>query len=415
MIQVDAVIVGAGAAGLSAARVLERSGLAIRVLEAKDRVGGRAFTDRESFAIPFDHGCTWLSAGPYNAFVKLAEENGLRMEECFYPYTKTQTFREGRWATQEESIERDEFVAHCELAIRDASKAGLDVALSDLIDTGSSWKPFFDSHLEAIQGCNSTGCSTLDYARNRADGEDLFLFDGYGSLIEKFGEGLPVELGAEVNRVDWSGEGVAIRSSKCEFSCRSAIITVSTGVLASNQIEFEPALPARRRAAIESLPMGRLAKVAIQFDQNIYGDFRDDAFIYFEKPAMSINMVTGMDDHRMAVAYLGGPLADAVEAMSDEEARDFILDRLEKIFGSTIREHVVGSLCTRWGSDPHIRGSYASALPGHADARAELASTLGDRIIFAGEATSQAHYGFAHGAYLEGKAAAERVIGLLNA
>ncbi len=100
--------------------------------------------------------------------------------------------------------------------------------------------------------------------------------------------------------------------------------------------------------------------------------------------------------------------------MSDQEARDFILDRLEKVFGSGIREHVVSSLCTRWGTDPHVRGSYSSALPGRSDARAELASTLGGRIILAGEATSQAHYGFAHGAYLEGKAAAERVVAMLN-
>jgi monoamine oxidase len=74
----------------------------------------------------------------------------------------------------------------------------------------------------------------------------------------------------------------------------------------------------------------------------------------------------------------------------------------------------VSSLCTRWGSDPHVFGSYACALPGRADARAVLASPLGDRILFAGEATSQAHYGFAHGAYLEGQAAAERVIAMLD-
>ncbi len=160
--------------------------------------------------------------------------------------------------------------------------------------------------------------------------------------------------------------------------------------------------------------MGRFVKVAIQFDRDIYGAFRDDIFIYLERPSTFICIVTGMDDHRMAVAYICGALANEIEQMSDQDARDFFLDRLEKVFGSGIREHVVGSLCTRWGADPHVRGSYASALPGHADARAELASTLGGRIIFAGEATSQAHYGFAHGAYLEGREAAERVIAMLN-
>jgi monoamine oxidase len=242
----------------------------------------------------------------------------------------------------------------------------------------------------------------------------LFVFDGYGSLIEKLGEGLPVELEAEVDRIDWSGDGVVIRSSKGEFSSRSAIITVSTGVLASNQIEFEPALPAAWRAAIESLPMGNFVKVAIQFDRDVYDVFRDDSLVYLERPSTFIDIVTGLDDHRMAIAYIFGARAIEIEQMSVRDARDFILDRLEKVFGTGIREHVVGSLRTRWGADPHVRGSCASALPGRSDARAELAATLGARIIFAGEATSEAHYGFAHGAYLEGKAAAERVVAMLN-
>jgi len=100
--------------------------------------------------------------------------------------------------------------------------------------------------------------------------------------------------------------------------------------------------------------------------------------------------------------------------MSESDALDFILDRLEKVFGSGIRDRVVTSSRTRWGCDPHVLGSYAAALPGRSDARTQLAATLGGRILFAGEATSKAHYGFAHGAYLEGKAAAERVTAMLS-
>ncbi len=414
MRQFDTIVVGAGAAGLSAARTLQRGGLTVRILEAKNRVGGRAFTDHESFGVPFDHGCTWLSAGAYNPLLKLAKEDGFRMEPRFFPLANTKTFREDHWASEDEEIEKNEFIAQCELALQDAAKSGLDVAWTDLIDTKSAWMPYFNGWNDRNQGATTSDCSTLDVARSQGDGELLYVFDGYGSLIEKLGEGLPVELEAEVNRIDWSGDGVAIGSSKGEFSSRSAIVTVSTGVLASDQIEFKPALPAAWRAAIESLPMGRFVKVAIQFDRDIYGDFRDDIFIYLEEPSIFIGIVTGMDDHRMAVAYICGALADEIEEMSDQDARDFFLDRLEKVFGSGIREHVVGSLCTRWGTDPHVRGSYASALPGQSDARAELASTLGDRIIFAGEATSQAHYGFAHGAYLEGRAAAEKLIAMLN-
>jgi monoamine oxidase len=413
MSQLDTIVVGAGAAGLSAARILQRNGLRVRVLEAKNRIGGRAFTDRESFAVPFDHGCTWLSAGDYNPLLKLAMEEGRRMEARFFPTANTKTFLEDRWATEDEESEKNRFMSECERALRETAESGLDVAWTDLIDAKSPWMSYLNGRNER-DGATTSACSTLDVARNQGSGEPLFVYDGYGSLIEALGEGLPIELEAEVDRINWSGEGVVIRSSKGKFSSRTAIVTVSTGVLASNQIEFEPALPAAWRAAIESLPLGSFVKVAIQFDRDANDGFRGDSFVYFEKPSIFIDIVTGLDEHRMAIAYIFGERAIEIERMSEADALDFILARLEKVFGSGIRDRVVTSSRTRWGCDPHVLGSYAAALPGRSDARAQLAATLGDRILFAGEATSKAHYGFAHGAYLEGKSAAERVTAMLS-
>jgi monoamine oxidase len=162
-------------------------------------------------------------------------------------------------------------------------------------------------------GATTSACSTLDVARNQGSGELLFVYDGYGSLIESLGEGLPIELEAEVDRINWSGEGVVIRTSKGEFSSRTAIVTVSTGVLASNQIEFEPALPASWRAAIESLPMGSFVKVAIQFDRDVYDGFRDENFVCLERPSTFIDVVTGLDEHRMAIAYIFGERAIEID------------------------------------------------------------------------------------------------------
>jgi len=160
--------------------------------------------------------------------------------------------------------------------------------------------------------------------------------------------------------------------------------------------------------------MGSFVRVAIQFDRDADGGFGGDNFVYLEKPATFIDFVTGLDEHCMAIAYIFGKRAIEIERMNESDALDFVLGRLEKEFGSRIRDHVVASSRTQWGCDPQVLGSYAAALPGRSDARAEFAATLGGRILFAGEATSNAHYGFAHGAYLEGKAAAERVIAMLS-
>jgi len=288
--QLDAIVVGADAAGLSAARVLQESGLTVRVLEAKNRIGGRALTDRESFAVPFDHGCAWLSAGDYNPLLKLAIEEGRRMEARFFPTANTKTFLEDHWATEDEESEKNCFLSACECALREAAESGLDVAWTDLIDAKSPWMPYLNGRSER-DGATTSACSTLDVARNQGSGELLFVFDGYGSLIETLGEGIPIELEAEVDRIDWSGEGVVIRSSKGEFSSSTAI------------------------------------------------------------------------------AYIFGERAIEIERMSESDALDFILARLEKVFGSGIRDRVVHSSRTQWGCDPHVLGSYAAALPGRSDAR----------------------------------------------
>jgi monoamine oxidase len=113
--------------------------------------------------------------------------------------------------------------------------------------------------------------SILDFANGEADGDKFQLLHGYGALIHKFGKGLPVDLGAAVESINWSCEGVETPTSKATVSSKVVIVTVSTGVLAANRIRFEPGLPDTTRAAIAALPMGRLTKVAIQFDRNVYG------------------------------------------------------------------------------------------------------------------------------------------------
>ncbi|MCH7868301.1 MAG: FAD-dependent oxidoreductase [Myxococcales bacterium] len=417
MTDFDVVIVGAGVAGMSAARALQDNGLSVQILESKDRIGGRAYTDSHTFAVPFDHGCAWMSGGPYNPLVQIADKCGFESVERFFPRLEHKTFvgtAAGGWVNDDEARARDRYVQDCYSAIDAAALQGGDVSIADVIDTTSVWAPHLENYLRALQGGDLAEISALDFAKDEADGDELYLPRGYGALIHEFGKDLPVDLGAAVKSIAWSGDGVESRTSKGTISSKVAIVTVSTGVLAANRIRFEPGLPDTTRAAIAALPMGRLAKVAIQFDRNIYGSYTDDCFVYYDSPHASMCIITGYGDSTMAVAYAGGPLADELEALGVEGAADYLLDRLEKVFDSKLRQYVTATDCTQWGSDPNVGGSYTIALVGHAGARVALAEPIENRLFFAGEATSEHHYGYAHGAFLEGRAAAEKVVALLR-
>ena len=414
---VDVAIVGAGVAGMSAARTLQDNGLSVQILESKGRIGGRAYTDSHTFAVPFDHGCAWMSGGPYNPLVQFADKCGFESVERFYPLLEDKTFigtATDGWVSDEEAQERNRYVRGCYSAIDAEAQKGRDVSIADVIDTTSIWAPHLENYLKAIQGGDLATISILDFAKSEANGDELHLPRGYGTLIHEFGKDLGVDLGTAVESIDWSGDGVAICTSKGAVSSKVVIVTVSTGVLAANRIRFEPGLPDATRAAISALPMGRLAKVAIQFDRNIYGSFTDDRFLYYDSPGSTMCIVTGYANSTMAVAYVGGPLADELEALGVEGSAAYLLDRLERVFGSKLRQHVIVTDCTQWGSDPDVGGSYAIAIGGHAGARIALSEPIANRLFFAGEATSEHHYGFAHGAFLEGRAAAERIVSLLG-
>ena len=337
---------------MSAARALRDNGLSVQILESKDRIGGRAYTDNHTFAVPFDHGCAWMSGGPYNPLVQFADECGFERVERCYPLIDDKTFigtAAGGWVNDEDARIRDHYVEGCYRAVDAEARNGRDVSIADVVDTTSIWTSHLDNYLTLVQGGEIATLSILDFANGEAGVDKFHLLRGYGALIHKYGEGLPVSFGAAVESIDWSGDGVETLTSKETVSSKVVIVTVSTGVLAANRIRFEPGLPGTTRAAIFALPMGRLTKIAIQFDRNVYGPFTDDCFIYYDGPGLSLNIITGYADSTMAVASVGGSLADELEALDVEDAADYLLDRLEKAFDSKLRQYVTATDRTQWG------------------------------------------------------------------
>ena len=400
----DIAVVGAGAAGLAAARTAVDLGLRTVVLEAKNRVGGRAYTESASLGVPFDHGCRWLHSAGRNPFVAIARRLG------YAPALEQrvrQVFLGDHRADDAETTDWTAFALRNFEAMEAAGRAGRDLPASEVIERGARWSPLFDAWCAMMTAFNTDSVSTLDYARYIDTKENWVVPEGFGALIAHYGAGLPVTLNAPVGRITWGGPGVALATPQGTVRAAAAIVTVSTAVLANGAIRFDPALPDWKRSAIEAVPMGAANKVGFAFRRDVFGDPPGRFSIFSSDKADAMHFHVRPCGERVVGAYVGGRACDVLENDGPAAMTALARERLKAIFGAAIEKEITGSCATAWRGDPEIGGGYSGARPGQAHRRAALARPLDDRLFFAGEATSLDFYSTAHGAYFSGLAAAE--------
>jgi monoamine oxidase len=262
MVMLDFVIIGAGAAGLAAARRLMEKGASFRLLEAKPRVGGRVVTDSATLGVPVDLGAHWLHSPALNPLTPLVDRY------LFHVKHGAEDFRVSRnGAIVTGAAHRDCFayVDDCFARIAAFGDAERDCAVSDLFPARGEWHDFFEANFIAKQGVAPAQSSALDFARYVWEGDDWPVLDGFGALIARHAEGIPVELETPATRIAWGGRtGIAVETPRGTLEARAAIIAVSTGVLAEDVIRFTPSLPAWKQQAIADLPLGSCNKVALR-------------------------------------------------------------------------------------------------------------------------------------------------------
>lgn len=404
--QCDVAVIGAGAAGLAAAKTLRARGADVVVLEASSRIGGRAFTETDTLGVPFDHGCQWLHSASRNPFVPIAEAMGLAVGLDERPRG---IWLDGRWGTEDEV---EDWQLHAEQSfetMETAAQQGRDVAAAAILPARARWSALFDARLGMVSGVNVDGASTADHANYLDTEENWLVTGGYGALIERWGAGLPVSLNTAVSRIDRRGKSIVIETPNGALSARRAIVTVSTAVLVSEQIKFDPPLPDWKAEAIEALPLGAANKVAFRFDRDVFGEPAGQWAVYSTDGADAFSFQVRTQSSPAAIGYVGGNFCDALEASGETEMLGTALDQLKAIYGSAIAGRVVSAAATAWRGDPYIGGAYSAAWPGQAERRRDLAQPIDGRLFFAGEASSCDFFSTAHGAYLSGVAAAEAV------
>ncbi len=414
--ETDVIIIGAGAAGLSATKELSRLGKTSIVVEASHRIGGRAYSEEIAPGVWFDLGCAWLVEGLANPFVPIAEALGITVMQNTCSLFKGENihyYRSGTALSDEQRATCARYYSDSNSAISIAVKHGRDVPLSDVVDLENEFATPFVGSVASSWGLDLDLVSTADYGS--AYGELGFpVVDGYGNLIAAWGADVPVTLNARVERIDWSGRGVKVDTPQGTITGRAALSTVSTGILASGDILFEPGLPDWKLEAIDSLPMGTENKMGVYFDRDVFGEDSHGFYATWNESGSTAKVVAGVMGRNTAAVFVGGRHGVWLEKQGQQACHDFAVEMIADIFGNDIRKHVVRSIVTAWETEPLSRGSWACARPGQAHQRVNLARPVDDRLFFAGEATMTGLQGTCHGAYLSGIQAAQEIATQLN-
>ncbi|WP_338693781.1 NAD(P)/FAD-dependent oxidoreductase [Bradyrhizobium sp. 26S5] len=403
---IDVAIIGAGAAGLGAAHALKDSGLSTIVLEARDRLGGRAHTIQAAPDVVFDVGCGWLHSADQNSFIGIARQLDFELNKDLPPW------RERAYGKAFPQAERDAFMLALDEfydRIEQAAHGGQDSSADRYLEPGNRWNPMIDAISTYVNGCELDQLSILDFDAYQDSNVNWRVRRGYGALVAAYGAQVPVALNCEVRLIDHTGKRIRIETSRGTLEADRVIVTVPTNLIADEAIRFSPALPDKLEAA-RALPLGLADKVtlalaepeALPKEGNLRGaTMRTEMGTYHIRP-FGQPCIEG---------FFGGRFARQLEDAGDGAIAAHSIDEIVSFLGNDFRRKLKPLSESRWAHDRFARGSYSHALPGHADKRAVLAAPVDGRLFFAGEATSPHFFSTAHGARDSGERAAKEVVG----
>jgi len=401
----DIAIVGAGAAGIAAALRLRGAKLSTVLLEARDRVGGRAHTIHTEDGLPLDLGCEWLHSANRNALAAPLEQAGFTLDRT-PPLWARQTGNRDFPAADQEAFAAafDAF----ERRLADAAAKRLEGAAAAYFEPGNRWNPLIDAVSSYFNGAEFDRVSIMDYAAYEDTEINWRVREGYGAGIAALAAGLDPVLDCAVTRIDHGSTPVRLSTSKGELTADRVILAVPSTILADEKIALHPRLPGKLEAAA-GLPLGLANKAFLHLGAS--GDLPAEGHLFGRTDSARIGSYLLRPFGRPYIeCFFGGGLAHELELAGPGAFTAFAIDELAHLLGSDFRRKVRPIVETAWATDPWALGSYSHALPGHAVARADLAAPTDGRLFFAGEATHPTFFSTAHGAWESGLRAADEVL-----
>ncbi len=411
------VIIGAGMAGLAAAKYFKDRNVDVIVLEAQDKVGGRLKTDR-TLGVPFDEGASWIHGPNGNPITSLANNAGATTfetddEEVEIFDIDGNAYPDNQFDPEEEQFE----------AILENFTGSVDQSFAEAFYTqypqyqdNRLWTYFLSSYLEFDTGGDISELSSLDFYDDEAfGGDDLIITNGFDTIAEFLAQDIDVRLNTPVSEVDYADGKVRIVTDLEDIEADFVLVTVPLGVLKEDVITFTPPLSGGIEQAIDGLKMGAVNKFLCVWDAPFWDtDLHYIGFTSEQKGKFSyfINLRTFSDTNAL-MAFTFGDYSKQTEQMEDAEIISDIMTNLRAIYGTEVPEPT-GFLRTKWSSNPYSFGSYSFATSGVRSSEfSKFEAPIDNKLFFAGEHTSRDYRGTVHGAYLTGIRAAEQIADLL--
>jgi monoamine oxidase len=423
---IDVIVVGAGMAGLAAARTIADAGRRVVVLEARERVGGRVWS-WSGWGSPIELGANWIHTINGNPLVTLAKQAGVTTtldpeedgEELLIDTLRRKKMTGRALETQYDRVYRiiDAAVARADGLSQDVS---LRVAISQVAEykrLKAADKRLFESMLaQVIDDDYAVEAEKLsawwyDAETSAFRGGDVFVNGGYDGIPKWLARGLDIVYNTVVNQITWGNGGVSVTAGATTWQAKSVIVTLPLGVLKANRVTFSPALPSAYQTAIQQLAMGVLNRCVLKFETAFWGTDYNTFTLMGADPHqwyqfLPLNIPHGVP---ALAAFHAGSNARALEQKSDAQLASEMTAIVQKAFGT--KQTSTGVVTTRWGQDPFALGSYSYVPVGSPfRARAVLATPVSAQLSFAGEAYTTTDTATVHGAYMSGIARAQQCL-----